>query len=806
MSTVRGTLLVACLLAPAPLLAQAQPGQNANDQPRSTAEVAPTSKGESADVDSNAGATARDGDEDNEIVVTAQRREENLSNVPISVTALNQESLDERGVRNIADLSRIAPAVSFVEGFAGTTEIAIRGISSSIGTGTTGIYIDNTPIQIRALGAGQGTTNPYPQIFDLERVEVLRGPQGTLFGAGSEGGTVRFITPAPNLNRQDVYARGELGFTEGGKPVYEGGIAFGAPILNDTLGFRVSGMYRREDGWIDRADPLTGAILDRNINSNNTAAFRAAVRLKVGGFELTPSVYYQRQKRAHLPFFWRTLSDPGDGKFVTGDYIRQPGVDKYTLYSLSGKYDFGFSTLAVDTSYFDRKNPTTVDYTGVIPDLLGLDELTSQRYGVASYNYFSQPQKTFTAESRLESNGVGPWKWVFGGFYQLGKQRASQTILSPDFDTVTLGEFGGTVEQVFGLPLLEPGGIIYFGRDRSRDEQLAAFGQLDYELVSNLTVTLGARVARVKSSSANMQGGPFNGGDSAFSSEQKESPFTPKLGVNFKPNENSLLYATAAKGFRMGGGNTPVPQAQCGDELASLGFAEPPTGYTSDNVWSYEVGAKAKFSRAVQFQTSAYFIKWKEIQSNILLATCGFSFIGNLGRATSKGGDVHVTLRPIQGLTLDGSVAYTDAAFDKTVYGGELPSGSRGILINKGDPLLVSPWTVTISADYEHAIAVGTDVTAYFHSDYSSASGYNFGRENTPAFDPLLTRQGASQIANLRFGARVAGGAYDVSLFVNNVFNSRDILFSWNGGTASSPLKDTSYRPRTVGLTVIYRP
>lgn len=793
MLTTRGLLLAATAIMLTPAILHAQ------DQGAPTQSSAASSPATPSEAPSNAEVA-----DFSEIVVTATRRAETLLNVPISVTALNQESLDSRGVRDVSDLSRIAPGVSFTEGFAGTTQISIRGISSDIGTGTTGIYIDNTPIQIRALGAGQGTTNTYPQIFDLERVEVLRGPQGTLFGAGSEGGTVRFITPAPSLSRHSVYGRVEAGFTAGGKPTYEGGVAVGTPIIEDKLGLRISGLYRREGGWVDRANALTGATVAKNINDTQTVAVRAALRLKVGDFELTPSIYYQRMKRDDLPFFQRSLSDRDKGSCRAGTYLPQPGVDKYLLYSLSGRYDLGFAMFAVDTSYFDRQNPTTVDYTGVIPDLLGLPDLTAQRYGAASRNLFSQPQKTFTAESRLESSSDGPFKWVLGVFYQVGKQKADQTILSPDFDRVTLGEYGGTVEQVFGLPLAEPGGVIYFGHDRSRDEQLAAFGQVDYDLTDKLSVTLGGRIASVKTSSSNMQGGPFNGGDSSFSSSQKENPFTPKVGINYKPSDGYLLYATAAKGFRAGGGNSPVPQAQCGDELRALGFTSPPSSYKSDSVWSYEAGAKGRVSRAIQFQASGYYIKWNDIQSNVYLATCGFSFIGNLGRATSKGGDLHVTLRPVDGLTLDAAVAYTDARFDRTVFGGTLPSGIQSILINKGDPLLISPWTVNLNADYEFPVGIGSNGRGYLHADYSYASGYDFGRQNTPAFDALLTEQGATHIVNARLGARIFDG-YDVSLFVNNLFNSRDLLFSQHGANATSNFSDATFRPRTFGLTLIYR-
>ncbi|MBV8496869.1 MAG: TonB-dependent receptor, partial [Gammaproteobacteria bacterium] len=193
-----------------------------------------------------------------EVVVTAERRTERVMDVPMSVTALSQDILDEKGVTNIDELSRVAPGVTFLRNGMSSSgnyndedsDISIRGIDSTAGTSTTGIYIDDTPIQTRHLNFG--TVNPYPELFDLSRVEVLKGPQGTLFGSGSEGGTLRFITPAPDLHSYSGLARAEYGQIEGGGPSYEAGAAFGGPIIDGVLGFRVSASFREDGGWVDR--------------------------------------------------------------------------------------------------------------------------------------------------------------------------------------------------------------------------------------------------------------------------------------------------------------------------------------------------------------------------------------------------------------------------------------------------------------------------------------------------------------------------------------------------------------------------
>ncbi len=193
-----------------------------------------------------------------EVTVTASRREESLSKVPISVSAFTQESMDIKGIKDIADVARYTPGVRIDS--SQTNQISIRGISSTGGSGTTGIYIDDVPIQVRDLGFN--ADDALVKIFDLERVEVLRGPQGTLFGAGSEGGTVRYITTQPSLTKSSIYAKAETSYTQGGAMSYETGIAGGMPLIEGTLGVRASIWYRRDGGWIDRIDPTSLGIVD----------------------------------------------------------------------------------------------------------------------------------------------------------------------------------------------------------------------------------------------------------------------------------------------------------------------------------------------------------------------------------------------------------------------------------------------------------------------------------------------------------------------------------------------------------------
>src|SRR5579862_5022381 len=257
-----------------------------------------------------------------EIVVTATRRVERLQDVPISVLAFNQEKLDQQGLHSMDDLSRLSPGIAFQRNgmsSAGNyndegSDINIRGVDSTAGTSTTGIYLDDTPIQTRHVGFG--SVNAFPALFDLDRVEVLRGPQGTLFGAGAEGGVVRFITPQPGLSADSGYVRTELSSTKNGDPSYELGVAAGGPIIDNVLGFRVSASFRRDGGWVDRVSytldpptdttgstafigdvqtPIFSRITQPDANWQQTETVRAALKWSVNeNVAITPSVYYQQ--------------------------------------------------------------------------------------------------------------------------------------------------------------------------------------------------------------------------------------------------------------------------------------------------------------------------------------------------------------------------------------------------------------------------------------------------------------------------------------------------------------------------------
>jgi iron complex outermembrane recepter protein len=367
---IRAASAVSCLpLVAAALLGAQSPAAHADDAAATATGGAVAATATTAAAGGAAEATESTRAEGlQEVVVTATRHEESLSKVPISVTALTQDAMDQRGIKDFQDIARFTPGVSIDN--SGTNAISIRGISSSAGAGTTGIYIDDTPIQMRNVGFNPEDT--LPKTFDLERVEILRGPQGTLFGAGSEGGAVRYILTQPSLTATSTYVRTEVSYTEYGQPSYEFGIAHGMPIIDGVLGIRASAWYRYDGGWINRvsdiSDPADPTVTAHNVNYDHVLVLRvAALWQPASSLTVTPSVLYQNRQEHDQPTYWPAYSNPGAGDFNTATPERIPDPDRYYLPALKVQWELGKSEIISDTSYYNRQGYT--GYQGTVYDL-----------------------------------------------------------------------------------------------------------------------------------------------------------------------------------------------------------------------------------------------------------------------------------------------------------------------------------------------------------------------------------------------------------------------------------------------------
>jgi outer membrane receptor protein involved in Fe transport len=760
-----------------------------------------------------------------DIVVTATRRAAPLQRVPISVSAYDQKTMDAKGVRDIADLARFTPGVTYDPT---NNQIAIRGVISNAGAGATGIYIDDTPIQMRSIGFASDDT--LPAIFDLERVEILRGPQGTLFGAGSEGGTVRYITPQPSLTKLSTYARAELATTAHGGMSYEAGGAVGAPIIDGTLGFRLSAWHRRDGGWVDRVDNDTHVVTKKNANYADTTAIAGALTwAPVDWLSLTPSLRYQKRERNDTSEYWVGISDPKHGKFRNGSPDERHNPDRFILPALKIEAKLGFARLISNTSWYDRRevgsydgtvynlsyyqqfflppadlpegDPNPNDPDGHYP-LLNADGIdTDLPFYVAPARVLNR-QRSFTQEVRLEGGRPGDkLQWTVGLFYQNNRQLSVERIADPHIDTLFGYLFGDTVEGVLGGPLYQ-GRYSYIGHTASREHHLAVFGQASYEVLPGLTAIAGLRYEALRYRFKNFNDGPQNGGRSTASGGDKARPLTPKVGLSYQINRDNMIYATWSRGYRAGGATPPVPGDVCATDLEEFGVTSTPSSFSPDKVSSFEIGAKSNlFNRRLQIAASAYQLNWHNIQQFVLLPSCGFQYTDNVGNARIRGFEIQASLRPIEGLSIDATAGYTDARFTTT---GHPSGGSSAIISRRGDTLGGAPWTATFGAQYDARL--GTK-TAYIRGDlrYQSANRRRLAVQDpgTVIFDPGASQPSALTEVSLRAGVRWQ--SLDLSLFVDNLLDATPRLHREHMDSDTLLYTESTLQPRTIGVTLSHR-
>jgi outer membrane receptor protein involved in Fe transport len=769
-----------------------------------------------------------------DIVVTATRRSELLSKVPISISAYSQEALDMKGVKDFTDVARFTPGVTVDAN--GTNNISIRGISSSAGAGTTGIYIDDTPIQMRALS--YYSDDALPASFDLDRIEVLRGPQGTLFGAGAEGGAVRYIMAEPNMEKPSTYARSEFSFTQGGAPSYEAGVAYGAPIEEDVLGFRASLWYRHDGGWIDRVDPAAPhQTIDQNSNYDDDIEMRLAVKWNANDrVTITPSFLFEQRNQNDNTAYWPIFSNPSSNSYKNADPSQLAEPDHYILPALKVQADLGPVSLFSNTSYFERYDQAGYDgtlynlsyfqtfggagYAPLLPGTYPLLDGTGVHLPAAVANYRAPASATnelhsWTQEFRLESNDdKSPLMWTTGLFLSVNKQTSIEQINDPDLNALFESVFATNYINVFGVPLM-PNNDSYYGYNYSEDKQIAVFGEATYSFTDKLKATLGVRFSRTDVSFASYANGPQNFGQTGGSGDEHQNPVTPKFSLQYQADPNDLYYATYAKGFRIGGANAPIPPQACPTDLANLGLTAAPDSYKSDTVNSYEIGSKNLIANQLQLASSIYYIQWNSIQQNIYLPICGFQFTSNFGNAVAKGADMQLNYAATKQLTFDVAIGYTDAKYTTNVGSAANPIAFAGDAIEGASVTPAPPWTVALGGQYDFGwngrkSFVRLDYQYQGHSNVPTASE---DPRATGTYDSLAFTPKAYSFVSVRAGTTV--DRWSISTFIDNLFNAHPEfppsayphteVDPYNATPPSAVIRAYTLRPRTIGVTATTR-
>jgi iron complex outermembrane recepter protein len=704
-----------------------------------------------------------------DIVVTARKMTERLQDTPMSVTVISTDAIEKTSATVLEDLGRETPGLTIVSAAPGQNQIILRGLS---GNNTVGFYLDDTPLSIGIGNAVQPANfDMDPALFDLDRVEVLRGPQGSLYGASSFGGTVRYITNQPNLTEEHVTAKVTGSGTQDGGFNEEVDGLINQPVIPGYLAVRAMVFDRNNSGYIDQypTDPnnylavLPGPV-DKNINTEQTFGGRIAIEAKpIDEFIATLAAYYQHMDLG-APFTFDappgSFSDP-----IQSRLVREPSTDQVQLYTLTLQGDIQPVNITSSTSYMDR-----YVYNGE-DDSKDLYYFFPQGAVYPSTLYAEAGNHNFVEETRA-AGGAGLVHGVIGLFY-------AHAVAYGTLNWPTPPQY----EPAFGS---EP---VYYNWNDFLDVQKAAFGELDIDLLPGLQATLGDRLYQQSQRYTVYINGIFNGGESPTSSHYSDTRgTTPKYGLSYHVTQDILSYATVAKGYREGGPLYPFPPT-CAKDLEALGYSTPPTAYVPDSIWSYELGAKTEWlEHRLTMNGAVYYIDWTDIQQNITLPTCGFVFVGNFGKASSKGGEFEMNYALLRALKLSFSVAYNEAKLTSTI------PGAAG---EAGQTLEYAPrWMGAASAEYTRTI--DSDTSAYLRGDFNSTTredaNYNY--------QSVYYNIAGYSLLNLRLGVRRSG--WTGALFVTNALDrhAETELPLSNGLDLPTQRRIALNRPRTIGLDV----
>lgn len=721
-----------------------------------------------------------DADKLDEITVTAQRREEKLQDVPISMSAVTGATLENLGFSSFNDYAGLIPNLSVGTGagaggngngfgVSSTRAVAIRGVA---GNNTTALYLNDTPIPISV----------DPRVIDIDHVEVLRGPQGTLFGAGSMGGTVRLVTREPSSTEFSGKVFAEGSYVDHGGGGYSTNATANIPLIKDNVALRVSafssfdpGLYTRTYGGpLDPRSPSLpyppgGVPVGQkdHVGATQSTGFMATVAVTptaVPGLSITPMFMYQRSNSNGYP-----LADYTANNFTQTRPLNVPEAvtDTWSFAGLTVKQDTSFGRFIGFGTYFYRSAYDLEDTTDINAiTFWGLP------YYVPAPLDNTMLTKTWTGELRFESAIPGPVQFVFGVFDQVNERMFNEIYNAPGLNVASGGATGTDLEYTQASP--------------NADRQRAVFVDLHYQVTDAFALTAGVRRAYQAHEGTYVADGPLNGGSSSAYAEHGERNTAPRYTATYKFAPGQMLYASAAKGFRIGGTNSLLPPI-CDQSLANLGLSNGQP-FQSDSLWSYEIGSKNSFyNDRIRSRVAAYRIDWKGIQQSVYLP-CTFSVVSNSGAAVSKGAEVEVDLAVIEHLTLNLALGYEDAKIT------EANTESATVV---GQPLNDVPkWSGSVIAQYVVPLGVRQ---GFIRSDYSF-TGKRSSFINTPPPDGLALH--SYSLVNLRVG--VDQGPWEVAIFARNLFDKLGEIGDLLPEGAQLPGRPRYFvtRPRTVGLQI----
>jgi outer membrane receptor protein involved in Fe transport len=734
-----------------------------------------------------------------EVVVTASKRAGTVQDTPISVTAVSGEDLQERGITEFNTLASETPGVSLKASGPGQTEVEMRGLSSSGGNSpTVGFYLDDTPLTPPS-AAQNGKVVIDPSLYDLNRIEVLRGPQGTLYGSGSMGGTIKLITNQPDPDQFAGSAQSILSGTDGGGFNHGENAMLNIPLADGVAALRVVGSEAFTSGWIDRivlapgdfpvesnGNTVRGNVLGApvaadhsDVNDEELLGTRVSLLWKATDqLTITPSIFYQRITQPGLSTF-----DSNPATLAHYEVYDEPEAfaDRFLMWSVNLQYKFDAFDVTSTTAKWNRDETITQDESENIQWAFGFPSFYPPNGPGGSTITEADYSKQLSEELRITSSGDSAFKWLVGSFYSSFESDWDLNATVP-----ALPDFGLTSNLIAQ-------------QQPSRITQTAAFGEMSYQITDDLKLTTGLRWYSYQMQLDTAVSGVVSPtGSNAYyyaRGTEADEGFNPKFDISYTPTSDLTIYTVAAKGFRPGGGNQPVPTGpsglgpECLAALQLLGRTSAPPYFSPDSVWSYELGEKARLlDSRLTVNADIYYENWTGVQQDIALS-CGFPYNDNAGKARVYGGELEVKAILTPGLVVSGSAGYANAKLTQAVQ-------ESGTVV--GDRLQdVPPWTTSIALSYTTDLTDEMAFTAHIENAYvgTRRDATFYQRNDLPAYD----------LTNIRAG--VTEDAWSASLFVNNLFNKK----AWLADTTSISINLPTFnrvatnQPLTIGLDLSYR-
>jgi iron complex outermembrane receptor protein len=769
-----------------------------------------------------------------EIVVTAEKRESTVQATPIAMTALSAGDLAAENVGSIQDLVGAIPGISLRTAGPGQTEYEMRGLGSAGGSvATVGFYIDETPLSASAV-ALNGRTVIDADLFDLNRTEVLRGPQGTLYGAGSMGGTIKLVTNPPKLHAFEGEAAVDASQTTGGSTNGRGSLMLNLPI-GDIAALRVVTTGKYISGWIDRkviaagqfpfptnfgncgvyycnrGDVQDAPVAEDHKNSNleRFVSTRAALLVQpADALSITGNFMYQRIDADGYNNYQATGTSPIGNEAIYQPYdIKEPYYDAFHMFSLKVSYDMAFANLTSASSYWQRDVYQATDSTEALQNIFN--------YTAFVPNLYSENDRTWQVaqELRLTSRGEGDFQWVGGLYYSdlhSGYVTHNQTVGFVTTPVCSLPGLGGDpalgghcapgTTFFYAPPLTgaNPEGIMFNDNNPNVLKQEAIFGEASYKVTPSLKVTAGLRFYKFDiSNNSNQRGLGTASGDATptiASASGSNTSLLPKVNVSYEPTSDLTVYSTVSKGSRPGGVNLPIPLTPfsqgafyyCGPGTGPSYLTQQPAYYSPDDLWSVEFGEKAKLNdRRFTINADVFYVKWHNIQQLIVLS-CGYPYNTNVGQAKAYGPEIEMAAKLTDAITAELSGAYTQSyIYDaKSTPGLPVTDGTRVTNIPKYTGNLAVSYESMLPQDYKFTFRV--------------AESYVGPVEDTAYYREIL---GSYGLMDFRMG--VGKNVWTASLFGTNLTNKHaamtidNTVFAWQQPTIT---RVSTNQPRTIGL------